>query len=452
MPRKTTEQFVAEAKAIHDSAYEYSNANYIRSNEKLNVTCPFHGDFALTPSNHLKGRGCPTCAKIRRAESRTTTLAEFQRKARQKHKGVYQYGQVRFNKLSDRVRIICPEHGPFWQAASQHLSGRGCWKCGRVQAAKNKTFSRDQFVRKAKHRHGDLYDYSRVSYSSMHEKVLIICTRHGPFKQKAANHLQGNGCPKCRSEGNRERFALSQSEFLRRFYALYGDSLSPVDLAYINAYKKVRISCPGHGEFLQYPVHLLRGVGCPTCGKERTAEKLRMSVDDFIVRAKEKHRMFYAYENVAFENLREKILITCPTHGEFSQVAHAHLAGAGCPICRASKGELAIANWLEQNGIAFVHQWAEHDCVVNVNRAKWDFFVPEHDLLIEFDGEHHSSPVRFGSSICEHEALERLKRQIEADRNKDRWADKNGYFVLRIKYDQDVNARLEGFFRKISED
>ena len=59
--RKTTEQFVAEAKAIHGDKYDYSKVEYINTNSNVCIICPEHGIFWQTPNNHLCGSGCPSC-------------------------------------------------------------------------------------------------------------------------------------------------------------------------------------------------------------------------------------------------------------------------------------------------------------------------------------------------------------------------------------------------------
>ena len=51
--------------------------------------------------------------------------------------------------------------------------------------------------------HGDRYDYSRVEYKTMHEKVEIVCAEHGSFWQSAVSHVKGYkaGCPGCAVSG-----------------------------------------------------------------------------------------------------------------------------------------------------------------------------------------------------------------------------------------------------------
>ena len=59
--RKTTSQFIAEAKAIHGDKYDYSKVEYINTDTKVCIICLVHGEFWQTPNNHLCGCGCPFC-------------------------------------------------------------------------------------------------------------------------------------------------------------------------------------------------------------------------------------------------------------------------------------------------------------------------------------------------------------------------------------------------------
>lgn len=62
-PKKTNADYMHRLKAAHDGRYDYSKAVYVNAATNLQVICPTHGDFWQTPSNHLRGSGCPKCAK-----------------------------------------------------------------------------------------------------------------------------------------------------------------------------------------------------------------------------------------------------------------------------------------------------------------------------------------------------------------------------------------------------
>lgn len=58
-----TEKFTQKARLIHGNLYDYSKINYISAKNKITITCPIHGDFVQTPSDHLSGNGCKKCTK-----------------------------------------------------------------------------------------------------------------------------------------------------------------------------------------------------------------------------------------------------------------------------------------------------------------------------------------------------------------------------------------------------
>ena len=106
-------------------------------------------------------------------------------------------------------------------------------------------------------------------------------------------------------------------------------------------YKKqhpyIEIICPQHGKFKQLLYLHMQGCGCPECSFNYPKTQ-----DDFIQKAKEIHKNeenlpIYDYSKVNFKNMRTKVSIICPTHGEFLQLPPKHLNGQGCPKCANQK-------------------------------------------------------------------------------------------------------------------
>jgi hypothetical protein len=62
---KTTQMFIDQANIIHNNKYDYSKVVYQRVNKKVIVICPVHGEFLVTPCNHISlTSGCKKCANI----------------------------------------------------------------------------------------------------------------------------------------------------------------------------------------------------------------------------------------------------------------------------------------------------------------------------------------------------------------------------------------------------
>ncbi len=128
--RKTTEEFISEAKLIHGDIYDYSLTEYIKNDHKVKIICRIHGIFDQQPNNHLHGKqGCPICGNIKVGLANRRTTEEFIRRSTKLHKGRYDYSKTSYVKNSQLVNIICPSHGLFSQKPVDHLSGKGCSNC-----------------------------------------------------------------------------------------------------------------------------------------------------------------------------------------------------------------------------------------------------------------------------------------------------------------------------------
>lgn len=228
LPR--TASFVEKSiQVFGKGTFDYSKTQFTRSTAKVTITCPKHGDFEVVAYYHYARKiGCPVCDadKVRELELTTgftargtpATIHTFITLANETHgEGTYDYSEVYFEKIRDKVTIICPEHGRFVQSAYGHYkAGTRCPKCARRDGAAKATLSTDKFIAKAKEVHGEgTYDYSKVEYVASTKRVIIICPKHGEFKQAPRNHLSGSGCTECHNE----RTSIRMREMRRRFNA-----------------------------------------------------------------------------------------------------------------------------------------------------------------------------------------------------------------------------------------
>ncbi|MBK7692752.1 MAG: hypothetical protein IPI30_00160 [Saprospiraceae bacterium] len=94
---------------------------------------------------------------------------------------------------------------------------------------------------------------------------------------------------------------------------------------YVNNSTKVTITCNEHGDFTQTPMKHLQGQGCRIC-----AGNSNHSLNSFIEKAKIVHANKFNYEKSKFVNVKTKIVLTCPVHGDFEQIPSEHLSGYGC--------------------------------------------------------------------------------------------------------------------------
>ena len=200
-------------------------------------------------------------------DMRKLTTEEFIEKAKLKHGDKYDYSKVKYTNNKIKVKIICPIHGEFEQTPNCHLDNQGCPICGDASFIVKKTLTTEEFIEKAKLKHGDKYDYSKVFYNSYDNKIKIICPLHGEFEQTPHSHIIGSGCKCC---GKVNSKSLSEIIYLAKLK--HGDKYNYSETKYINAKTKLKIICNKHGEFEQLHNHHILGQGCPIC-KESKGEK-----------------------------------------------------------------------------------------------------------------------------------------------------------------------------------
>lgn len=127
--KKTTVDFILQAKETHGNIYEYSSSEYLGTHKKVVIKCKEHGKFLQWPTDHWDGAGCPKCSATIRGEARLITLDDFIIKAGIVHKDKYDYSLVKYKGGKVKVKIICKKHGIFEQMPFAHTVGQGCPKC-----------------------------------------------------------------------------------------------------------------------------------------------------------------------------------------------------------------------------------------------------------------------------------------------------------------------------------
>lgn len=125
----TTKDFIEKAIKVYGNKYDYSLAIYRKANLKVKISCSEHGEFEVTPNNHLRGYKCYYCALTESADKRRSTTEEFIQKALKVHGSKYDYSSVVYQGIDIKVKIVCPEHGEFLRIPSAHLGHRGCPRC-----------------------------------------------------------------------------------------------------------------------------------------------------------------------------------------------------------------------------------------------------------------------------------------------------------------------------------
>lgn len=334
------------------------------------------------------------------------------------------------------------------------------------------------FIEKSKKVHGDKYDYSKTEYSGSDKKVIIICPKHGEFRQTPSMHLYGNGCPICAKEnkplkyttetfidkckekwGDRYSYGstvyngiinpviitcqihgdfeiiandflsghgcqecggvkrLTTETFIEKAKKIHGDIYDYSKVEYINSKTKVCMICSKHGEFWQMPSRHLSGDRCPWCFKSE-----KKTTEQFISESRVVHGNKYDYSKVVYNGNKKKIEVICPQHGSFFMTPLYHLQGHGCLCCRESHLERDVNNILGKLGLLFIRQ----------KRFDWmgskslDFYIPRYNLAIECQGEQHFAPLKYFGGMV------KFEKRLQYDIDKNTKCKENGISILYV--------------------
>ena len=119
-----TAKFVARVISVHGINYDFTRVIYKGEKYPVKIICKHHGIFEILPEFLLKGYGCPDCSRGKYMDKR-----KFVKRAVEKHGAKYNYNWIKSIRLDNNVKIICPQHGPFYMPPLRHLLGYGCDKC-----------------------------------------------------------------------------------------------------------------------------------------------------------------------------------------------------------------------------------------------------------------------------------------------------------------------------------
>ena len=429
---KASNSFISKAEKVHGSKYDYSKVSYINSKIPVEIVCKIHGPFLQSATNHLSGQGCPKCAR-----NQKLTAEEVIYKLREVYNDSYLFNKVNYKNLTSSLILICRKHGEFSLKASSALRGVKCPKC-RKELFKDNLLelsrkSEENFFQKARKIHGNKYDYSKVNYKNSKTPIAIVCPKHGEFNQTPCAHLKGTGCPKCGIEKNKSKLLSNTDEFVEKAKKIHDNKYDYSKVNYKSATAVVTIVCPKHGEFNQTPHAHLKGSGCPKCGKEnsvaKTIEFYGKSTRLFIEEARKIHGDHYDYSMVEYKNTYMKVKIKCNVCNlVFEQKPSKHVnSKQGCPRCRSSHYERLIENFLIKKGIKYEREKTFDDLLSERgNKLRFDFYLPDFNTCVEYDGNQHHKHVEW---MMSKESFELLKKH---DAIKNEYCKMHGIKLIRI--------------------
>lgn len=315
----------------------------------------------------------------------------------------------------EKLCIICPEHGVFEKSFEKHINSKqGCPKCVGRFRYNTKTFIEECL----KQDNIENLSFDDVKYFNNKTKVKMYChhkdengIEHGEFEITPGHFLSGERCPKCRYIKSASSKRRNIAEVLLQAKEIHGDKY---DYSLIKEYKNDRIKypiiCSIHGVFEQTMNNHIQGKqGCPQCGRFKCNSERFLTTKEFVEKANIVHKNKYDYTKTEYKRSDEKVIITCPEHGDFSQIARNHLMGQGCPKCFFEKSNF------EKELLEYIKTLLPNKEIIENDRSilngkEIDIYIPELKIGFEADGLiWHSEKFNFDKNYH----LDKTKKCLE---------------------------------------
>ena len=130
-----------------------------------------------------------------------------------------------------------------------------------------------------------------------------------------------------------------------------------------------------------------------------------------------------------YKKSKTELIITCPLHGDFEQTPNNHLSGRGCSVCKSSKGEKRIIKYLKDKKILFNTQKTFKNLKYK-SLLKFDFYLPDYNLCIEYDGRQHYEPIEYFGGRKQFDII-KMRDSI-----KNEYCSTNNINLVRIPYNK----------------
>lgn len=253
-------------------------------------------------------------------------------------------------------------------------------------------------------------------------KLEYVCNNGHRNSMDFQLFKSGRGCPDC---ARNSLINLNTLSFEERAEMAKKKGYSLIKLENKKSVQAT-LSCKKEHKFkTSWSVFRREGFECPQCRLENRLMQ---------------HFNFYESQGYKILNADgyygslSKIKLQCPNGHEWETDWNSfHSNGTRCRHCSRSKGEEKVAEYLENNNINYIPQYSFDNCR-NINRLKFDFYLPNLNVCIEYDGKQHYYPIDFSKKLTQVEKEEVFIKSKERDMKKTKYCLENNIILIRVPY------------------
>lgn len=441
---------------IEEKGFSLLDKEYINSKTLMTIICN-KGHIFKSHYNSIviNNRGCPICAKEKRANSRKLSESEIKERYLENGFVLFEKEYEKYTGKNSKLKCRCLRDFTICEISiSQLYDGIKCSICRKesFNFRHNSGYTFNEIKILMGENYIALDDFEENKRILFSDKLNFYCKKHDSnFTIQTKNIFRGSNCPKCGKErlSNLQKinFKKIEKDFNNRGYTLLSS-----EKEYKGIHSKLKYLCPNHKNkelYISYD-SLKQGQGCPYC-----AGNGKYSYEEFIDIFKEN-----GFEPLFIKDdcINTSILLNCKCvfTGEKTKLSLNTINQMGhvCPYCTKSLGESLVEKVLKNNDVDFIFQKTFPKCK-HINKLRFDFYLPDYNLCIEYQGKQHNQPIQFGSMTKE-DALIAFGLQIKKDNIKRRYCKNNNIELLEIywwdknKIEQIILSTLE-MIKNVSE-
>ena len=329
-----------------------------------------------------------------------------------------------------KILVECLIDGYRWMAAPTNLlQGKGCRECKRMNHSTFKIKNNEDFV-KILHQYNkenNTYWTTDDVYIGSKQKMHFYCEKDNFHIYCIASNLL-NGFYRCK--------ACEQKFYEDRLKQHIINNNLPIIIKgnYEGSDKPIKCICKICGEeYFTLPNRILESNAiCRKCAYVNSGLNSRVKIDEFLERLKNNNPDITYLSG--YEGMSSYVLVKCNKCGYVWRTLASLVANTdkGCPKCNFSKGEKRISNFLEINNIKYVPQ-KTFDNLRATNKLRYDFYIPQYNYLIEYQGIQHEKIIDFSGRGFEYAKIQ-FENGVRNDNKKRKFASDNKIKLIEIWY------------------
>jgi len=269
---------------------------------------------------------------------------------------------------------------------------RQCNKCGYSNIAQIKTKWTETTICDQINSHDPQYKFIAMEtrIDSARNNYTYVCLKcpiedHPSYWVKWASFIQGRRCGKCS-----RNVVRTTQEFQIEINNLYSNEYKLLS-EYTNSKGKIKfLHLPCGTAFEQSPDCMLVGHTCPTCSKQKARIHILLSQQEYTQRIFDAYGDKYLLISI-YDGKDNPVTILHQECGK-TFVTNAYTLNKGykqCPHCKKySVGEEEVKKFLDKNNIIYIQEYKFDDCK-HKRKLKFDFYLSDLDICIEYNGEQH---------------------------------------------------------------